>query len=69
MAAAYVSVYLETGGKEYHVRTFGGNRSEVRQVAAQYEAMTKSQFLMRHPRFAAVCADDFNLTVPVMSSR
>lgn len=51
MAAAYIKVFC---GDDL-VRTFGGNKKEVRQMRERYENMTVTEFITAHPRFAEKC--------------
>lgn len=69
MSAAHVSVYLETGGEEQLVRTCGGNRSEIRTLAKEYENMSREEFLRRHPRFLDTCPTDFRLKTILCTKR
>lgn len=59
MAAAYVRVYCNGTSEDDRVRTYGGNRSNVREMARTYSNMSKEKFLDRHPFFADRCADKF----------
>lgn len=63
MARAYVKVYCDTDDGTFCVRTFGGNKPDVRWVTRQYKTMTKEQFLKKHPWFADKCKINFNLEV------
>ena len=47
MAAAYVKIYCNLT----EVRTFGGNRREVKDMKRRYDNMSREQFLTEHPRF------------------
>lgn len=47
MAAAYVKIYCNRTA----VRTFGGNRREVKDMKRRYDNMTRAQFLAEHLRF------------------
>lgn len=58
MAAAYVDIYCNG----IPVRTFGGNRSDVRMMKQEYERMSKEEFLTRHPKFADECKDRCEIT-------
>jgi len=51
MAAAYIKVFCN--GEP--VRTFGGNKKEVRIMWEAYENMTVEEFVTKHPRFAGKC--------------
>ena len=51
MAAAYIKV-LCCGNV---VRTFGGNKKEVRTMKAEYEAMSVDEFVQKHPAYAGKC--------------
>ncbi len=51
MAAAYIKVFCN--GEL--VRTFGGNKKEVRYMRDRYETMTVSEFIRNHPRFSGKC--------------
>lgn len=46
MAAASLTVY---GDSNKTLRTYGGNRSDVRDMKARYERMTLEEFLQQHP--------------------
>lgn len=59
MARRYMWVYCN--GIE--VRTFGGNGSDVKAMYRLYKNMTKEDFLSKHPKFAEICKDKFELTV------
>ena len=48
MAAAYIKVFCN--GEP--VRTFGGNKKEVRKMCEVYENMTVFDFVKKHPRFS-----------------
>lgn len=48
MAAAYVTVCVN--GEE--LRTYGGNRSDVRQMKQMYDNMTYQQLISKHPNLA-----------------
>ena len=45
MAAAYVKIYIN--GEE--LRTYGGNRSDVRAMKQMYDNMTYQQLVSKHP--------------------
>lgn len=59
MARRYMSVCCNG----VHVRTFGGNGSDVRHMYRHYKYMTKEQFLSKHPSFAEICKDGFAIGV------
>ena len=59
MARRYMSVCCNG----VHVRTFGGNGGEVRDMYRRYKYMTKEQFLSKHPSFAEICKDGFAIGV------
>lgn len=63
MARRSVSIYINGYCEENHVRTFGGNGDNVREVRDLYKNMSKEEFLTRHPRFAEMCQDKFELHV------
>lgn len=63
MAYRSVSVYINDYLEENHIRTFGGNGSEVRDMAKLYKNMTKEQFILKHPKFAEKCKERFKLYV------
>lgn len=46
MAAASLTVY---GDSNKTLRTYGGNRSDVRDMEVRYERMTLEEFLRQHP--------------------
>ena len=48
MAAAYVTVCIN--GEE--LRTYGGNRSDVRAMKQRYDNMTYQQLISQHPNLA-----------------
>lgn len=45
MASSSVSVYVNGN----HIRTYGGNRSDVRNLASMYRQLSKEQFMEKHP--------------------
>lgn len=61
-ACVHISVILKDG-LEHHVRTYGGNKSDVRQLYYKYSTMTKSEFLNKHPYFTDKCGDNFVIHV------
>ena len=69
MAAAYVRIFCNDTSEENRVRTYGGNRSEVRRVAHVYRNMGKETFLKRHPFFADRCKDEFRIICEVVNKQ
>ena len=63
MARRKMSVYLNEATQENHVRTYGGNGSEVREQIEFYRSMSKEQFLQIHPKFAEKCKENFKLYI------
>jgi hypothetical protein len=63
VARRSVSIYVNGWEEENHVRTFGGNGSDVREVRDVYKNMSKEEFLTHHPKFADMCQDKFELHV------
>ena len=63
MARRSMSVYVNGYREENHVRTFGGNGSDVRDMVNLYQNMTKEEFLLRHPKFTNICKDEFRLHI------
>lgn len=59
MAAAYVRIYCNGTSEDDRVRTYGGNRSSVRETAREYSNMNKEKFLSRHPYFTDRCKNKF----------
>ena len=46
MASAYVRVYFN----DLHIRTFGGNKSDVRRMQQKYEEMPLQDLYVQHPK-------------------
>lgn len=63
MARRSMTVYVNGVCEENRVRTFGGNGSDVRDMVAVYESMTKEEFLRKHPMFTDMCRDNFKLHI------
>lgn len=63
MAYRCMKVFVNGTCDENHVRTFGGNGKNVRNMVNFYNNMTKEQFLFRHPKFEELCKDNFKLYV------
>ena len=63
MARRSVSVYVNDYCEENHVRTFGGNGNDVRDMVNLYNDMTKEEFLLKHPKFADMCKERFKLYI------
>lgn len=57
MAAAYVRVYMNG----CHVRTYGGNKSDVRWMEQRYKNMTREEFMNNHPALANRCKRRFKI--------
>ena len=55
--------YMHVSCNGVHVRTFGGNGQEVRNMYAYYKHMTKEEFLRKHPWLTKICKDSFCLSV------
>ena len=63
MARRSMTVFVNGYCDENHVRTFGGNGSDVRDMVRLYNNMTKEEFLLRHPKFADMCKEKFELHI------
>lgn len=63
MAKGNVTIFVNGFCDENHVRTFGGNKSDVRMMSERYRKMTKEEFLKEHPKFTEMCKDRFQLYV------
>lgn len=63
MARRSVSIYVNNCCEENHVRTFGGNGSDARDIVNLYNSMTKEEFLIKHPKFADMCREKFKLHI------
>lgn len=63
MAKSDVTIFVNGFSEENHVRTFGGNNSDVGEMADLYHNMSKEEFLSRHPKFSEMCKDRFKLYV------
>ena len=63
MAAASITIYLNSILNKNIVRIFGGNKSEVRKMHELYQNMTKEDFIIKHPKFADMCKDKFKLYI------
>ncbi len=59
MSRRYVSIYCN--GE--HVRTYGGNGFDVREMYRRYKSMSKEEFLAKHPTFTEICKYGFSLHV------
>lgn len=59
MAATSVTIYCNG----IYVRTFGGNKSDVREMRKLYQGMSKDDFLKMHPKFTEICKNKFELIV------
>ena len=53
MAAAYVRIRCERGT----IRTYGGNRSDVKGMMNRYKKMTLGEFMFKHPYLTS---NDYN---------
>lgn len=46
MASAYVRVYFN----DLHIRTFGGNKRDVRRMQQRYDEMSLNDLYAKHPK-------------------
>lgn len=64
MARRHVTIFVNAEDCEKnHVRTFGGNGCDVREIRDLYSNMTKEEFLVKHPKFVDMCKEKFELYI------
>ena len=61
MARAYIKIFCN----RKHVRTFGGNKREVKDMKRIYEDMTINDFIIKHPTFKCKNKSDINIIYKV----